>query len=89
MTAREVVVIGGNNLTHWRKATEPVIAAWQKQMKERRLDGGRLLADVHALVSKYADEPEPEAPQTARRPEQPSFRSSPDKPDRRGEQYLA
>jgi TRAP-type transport system periplasmic protein len=67
-----VVVIGGNDLTHWRKATEPVIAAWQKQMKERRLDGGKLLADVHALVSKYADEPEPQAPQTARRPEPPA-----------------
>jgi TRAP-type transport system periplasmic protein len=67
-----VVVIGGNELAHWRKATEPVIAAWQKQMKERKLDGGKLLAEVHALVTKYADEPEPQAPQTARRPEQPS-----------------
>jgi TRAP-type transport system periplasmic protein len=68
----EVVVIGGNDLTHWRKATEPVIAAWQKQMKERKIDGGKLLAEVHALVTKYADEPEPQAQQTARRPEPPS-----------------
>jgi len=67
-----VVVIGGNDLAHWRRATEPVIAAWQKQMKERKLDGGKLLAEVHALVTKYVDEPEPQAPQTARRPEQPS-----------------
>jgi TRAP-type transport system periplasmic protein len=67
-----VVVIGGNDLAHWRRATEPVIAAWQKQMKERKLDGGKLLAEVRALVTKYVDEPEPQAPQTARRPEPPS-----------------
>jgi TRAP-type transport system periplasmic protein len=68
----EVVIIGGNDLPRWRKATEPVIAAWQKQMKERKLDGGKLLAEVHALVTKYVDEPEPQAPQTARRPEPPA-----------------
>ena len=66
-----VVVISGNELARWRKATEPVIAAWQKQMKERKLDGGKLLGEVHALLAKYADEPEPQA-QTARRPAQPS-----------------
>jgi len=65
-----VVVISGNDLVRWRRATEPVIAAWQKQMKERKLDGGKLLAEVHALLAKYADEPEPQA-QAARRPQQP------------------
>jgi hypothetical protein len=40
-----------------------VIAAWQKQMKERKLDGGKLLAEVRALVTKYVDEPEPPSEQ--------------------------
>ena len=57
----------------WRKATEPVIAAWQKQMKERKLDGGKLIAAVRELVAKYADEPEPQpalSPQASQAPEQ-------------------
>jgi TRAP-type C4-dicarboxylate transport system substrate-binding protein len=60
LTAEKVVL--------WRQATEPVIAAWQKQMKDRRLDGGKLVAAVRDLVTKYADEPEPQPPQTAQRP---------------------
>jgi TRAP-type C4-dicarboxylate transport system substrate-binding protein len=47
-----VVVISGEEMAPWRKATEPVIAAWHKQMKERKLDGDKLLADVHALLAK-------------------------------------
>jgi TRAP-type transport system periplasmic protein len=66
-----VVVIGGPELARWRKGTEPVIAAWQKQMRERKLDGGKLLAEVPALLAKYAGEPEPQA-QAARRPAQPA-----------------
>ena len=66
-----VVVMGGEEAAPWRKATEPVIAAWQKQMKERKLDGDKLLADVHSLLAKYAEEPEPEPPQMARPVEQP------------------
>jgi TRAP-type transport system periplasmic protein len=65
-----VVVISGEEVAPWRKATEPVIAAWQKRMKERKLDGDKLLADVQALLAKYADEPE--APQAARPAEQPA-----------------
>ena len=66
-----VVVISGEGMGPWRKATEPVIAAWHKQMKERKLDGDKLLADVHALLAKYAEEPEPEPPQAPRLVEQP------------------
>jgi len=51
---------------HWRKATEPVIEAWLKNTKERRLDGGKLLAAVRALLARYADEPEPQPPQISR-----------------------
>ena len=67
-----VVVISGEEMAPWRKATEPVIAAWHKQMKERKLDGDKLLADVHALLAKYAEEPEPEPPQAPRPVEQPA-----------------
>jgi hypothetical protein len=49
-----------------------VIAAWHKQMKERKLDGDKLLADVHVLLAKYAEEPEPEPPQAPRPVEQPA-----------------
>ena len=66
-----VVVINGEEMAPWRKATEPVIAAWHKQMKERKLDGDKLLADVHVLLAKYAEEPEPEPPQAPRPVEQP------------------
>ena len=66
------VVISGEEMAPWRKATEPVIAAWHKQMKERKLDGDKLLADVHVLLAKYAEEPEPEPPQAPRPVEQPA-----------------
>jgi TRAP-type C4-dicarboxylate transport system substrate-binding protein len=74
-----VAVIGGSELARWRKATEPVIAAWQKQMKERKLDGGKLLAELRSLLAKYADEPEPQA-QAARRPAQPSENAATEPP---------
>ena len=67
-----VVLISGEGMAPWRKATEPVIAAWHKQMKEKKLDGDKLLADVHALLAKYAEEPEPEQPQAPRPAEQPA-----------------
>ena len=39
-----------------------MIAAWLKQMKERRIDGDKLLADIRELLEKYAGEPEPQPP---------------------------
>src|SRR5215831_10289035 len=50
----------------WRKATEPVIDAWRKEMKEQKIDGGKLIAAANALLAKYANEPEPQAPQASR-----------------------
>ena len=67
-----VVMISGEGMAPWRKATEPVIAAWYKQMKEKKLDGDKLLADVQALLTRYAEEPEPEPPQAPRPVEQPA-----------------
>jgi TRAP-type transport system periplasmic protein len=57
-------------VVHWRKATEPVVDAWLKQMKEHKTDGGKLLANARDLLEKYANEPEPQPPQP-RQPPQP------------------
>ena len=57
-------------VAHWRKATAPVIETWLKQMKERKIDGGKLLAGARALLAKYANEPEPQPPQPVQ-PTQP------------------
>jgi len=56
-------------VAHWRKATEPVIETWLKDMKERKVDGGKLLANARALSAKYVNEPEPQPPQPAREPQ--------------------
>jgi TRAP-type C4-dicarboxylate transport system substrate-binding protein len=56
-------------VARWRKATEPVVEAWLKDMKEHKVDGGKLLANVRALQAKYAGEPEPQPAQTARAPQ--------------------
>ena len=39
--------------TRWRKATEPVIESWMKQVKERGIDGAKYLDAARALVAKY------------------------------------
>lgn len=57
-------------VAHWRRATEPVVDAWRKQMKERKIDGGWLLANAQDLLAKYASLPEPQPPQTAQPVEQ-------------------
>src|SRR5579864_8706469 len=49
-------------VAHWRKATEPVIEAW---LKEHKVDGGKLLANIRTLLAKYASEPEPQPAQPA------------------------
>jgi TRAP-type C4-dicarboxylate transport system substrate-binding protein len=58
-------------VARWRKATEPVIEAWLKDMKEHKVDGGKLLANVRALQAKYVNEPEPQPAQPGRPPQQP------------------
>jgi TRAP-type C4-dicarboxylate transport system substrate-binding protein len=56
-------------VARWRKATEAVIEAWLKDMKEHKVDGGKLLANARALQAKYASEPEPQPAQPARAPQ--------------------
>lgn len=56
-----ITMLTAEEAVQWRKATEPVIAAWLKQMKERKLDGGKLMANARGLLAKYANEPEPQS----------------------------
>lgn len=37
----------------WRKTTEPVIETWLKTMKDKNLDGDKLLASARSLLAKY------------------------------------
>ena len=66
-----IITLQPEAVAHWRKATEPVIDAWRKQMKERKVDGGKLLANAEAYVEKYLLEPEPEPEPQRPRPAQP------------------
>ncbi len=81
-----ITVLTNEDLTSWRKATEPVIAAWMKQMKERKIDGAKLVAQARTLLAKYANEPEPQSQSQASQTERPELRQSsqppqPQKPD--------
>jgi len=65
-------------VAHWRKATEPVVDAWLKAMKEQKTDGAKLLAGARALLVKYVNEPEPHpAPERMSEPVQSSQPQSP------------
>lgn len=55
-----IVTLLPQAVAHWRRATEPVTAAWLKDMKEAKLDGGKMIASAHALLTKYAILPEPQ-----------------------------
>jgi TRAP-type C4-dicarboxylate transport system substrate-binding protein len=67
-------------VVRWRKATEPVIDAWLKDMKEHKVDGGKLLANARALLAKYANEPEPQPAQPAREPQPAEAKAEPTTP---------
>jgi TRAP-type C4-dicarboxylate transport system substrate-binding protein len=54
-----IVTLLPEAVAHWRKAAEPVIEAWRKEMKEQKIDGAKLLATARTLLTKYANEPEP------------------------------
>jgi len=65
-----ITMLTAEEVAKWRKATAPVIAAWLKQMKEHKLDGGKLIGGARVLLAKYANEPEPQPSQPAQPPEQ-------------------
>jgi TRAP-type C4-dicarboxylate transport system substrate-binding protein len=54
-----VTTLAPEEAARWHKATEPVITAWLKHMKEHRRDGGKLLEDARARLAQYEQEPEP------------------------------
>ena len=62
------IVLAPEEGLRWRKATAPVVAAWLKEMKERHVDGSKLLAGAYKLIARYAAEPEPHAPEPSRSP---------------------
>jgi TRAP-type transport system periplasmic protein len=63
-------------VAHWRKATQPVLDAWLKDMKEHKIAGDKLLANIRTLVAKYINEPEPQPAQVAR-PAEPAQTQQP------------
>jgi TRAP-type transport system periplasmic protein len=56
-----IVTLLPEAVARWRKATEPVIDAWRKEVKEQKIDGGKLIAAANVLLAKYANEPEPQS----------------------------
>jgi TRAP-type transport system periplasmic protein len=48
-----IITLSEDEKARWRKTTEPVVEAWVKQVKDRGIDGGKLLDSFRALVSKY------------------------------------
>jgi TRAP-type C4-dicarboxylate transport system substrate-binding protein len=48
-----ITTISEDEKAKWIKTTEPVIDAWIKQVKDKGLDGGKLLEQARALVAKY------------------------------------
>jgi TRAP-type transport system periplasmic protein len=79
-----IVTLLPEAVAHWRKATAPVIEVWLKDMKEHKVDGGKLLAGAQALLAKYADLPEPQPPQPPQAPQTAQAKAdsnSPAKPD--------
>jgi TRAP-type transport system periplasmic protein len=67
-----IVTLTPEAVAPWRRATEPVIDAWLRQMKARRIDGEKLLADARALFDRYANEPEPQPPRPPQPAQQPA-----------------
>jgi len=65
-----IVTLLPEAVAHWRKTTEPVVDAWQKEMKAQKVDGGKLLAGLRVLLAKYASEPEPQPAQSPAPPQQ-------------------
>jgi TRAP-type C4-dicarboxylate transport system substrate-binding protein len=53
--------ITAEEATRWRKATEPVIEAWIKQVRMRSIDGAKMIETARSLVAKYEAEPQPAA----------------------------
>ncbi len=49
-----IVVLDAAETARWKKAAEPVYAAWIAEMKAKGIDGQALINDARALIAKYA-----------------------------------
>ena len=76
-----ITVLAGQDIVPWRKATEPVIGSWLKEMHTRKIDGANLIATANTLLAKYAGEPEPQRAKPAQpEPAEPSAAAQPAQP---------
>jgi TRAP-type C4-dicarboxylate transport system substrate-binding protein len=50
----QIITITEEEKQRWIGATQPVVAGWLAQMRERGVDGGRLLEDARALIAKHS-----------------------------------
>ncbi len=48
-----ITTISEDEKARWVKATQPVIDGWIAQVKDKGLDGAKLLEQAKALVAKY------------------------------------
>lgn len=48
-----VTAISAEEAARWRRATEPVTEAWIRQVKDKGLDGGRLIEAARSLIAKH------------------------------------
>ena len=72
-----ITTLAPEAVASWRTATEPVVDAWLKQMKARKIDGEKLLASARSLFDKYANEPEPQPPRPPQQPVEAKADSNP------------
>jgi TRAP-type transport system periplasmic protein len=79
-----VVTLPADAVARWRNATRLVIHFWLRRMRERKIDGAKLLASAHALLGQYAGVPEPQPPTPETAPVAATKRSgTPDPPGSR------
>jgi TRAP-type C4-dicarboxylate transport system substrate-binding protein len=48
-----IITLPEDEVVRWRQATDPVIQSWLTSMKEKNLDGAKLLDSARALLDKY------------------------------------
>ena len=60
-----IVTLLPEAVARWRKATEPVIDAWRKEIREQKIDGAKLIAAANVVLANYANTPEPQASQAS------------------------
>lgn len=51
--SNSITAITPDEAARWRKTTQPVIDDWIKAMKDKGVDGGKMIENARALVAKY------------------------------------